>query len=564
MKRAVNLAALVLAIGLLVTQTATVSGDDLKPVELTVLYQSTSWDPIRNECGRTLTRTWEELGITVKAEELDYVALSTRIMKEPLDSFSAWIFGLVARPEYLDPDIHLSQRFDSANVGVDGTNFSGFSSAYLDGLIRAQRVEMDRDKRRSEVWAAQDYATQEVPMQPLYHVQNAQAHSVGRFDGWTSMIGYGVYNVWNLLNLTPLTADSTVRFAQVTDIGVSNPLNYNNGLTPDLMRLVYDTLARINTDGVPVRSAAQSWETVSDTEILVHLRPGMRFHDGNPVTARDVAFSYNYFNQWKIPEFYTVAKQVQGVEVIDDLTLKMTLVQPYPAVYQTVFAQIYILPQHIWDGMVEREKLASPLDWSCPNPVGSGPFKWGYWRTGQEVYLEANTDYYWPPKVNFRFMIFKNPEAVFMAVMGGEADFHERRLLPEQIAEARKNAKVEVTIAADFGVYYFGWNTRVLPGRDSLFRKAIAYAVDYDFIVNVVLKGYAYKGASFIAPANKYWSNPFIRLPELNLDTARSLLAAAGYQWNSRGQLCYPSEWELREYRFGDAPQWPGQPSAQE
>jgi len=538
------------------------AADSVQVDPIQFVIPAASWDPVRNEAGKMLGRNWEELGVTVELIELDYQGAAGRLGKAPFDDFGAWVFGFVSRPERLDPDVLLYWPFHSSGIGEDGTNYAGFSSDYYDELVTAQRREMDIEKRIELVKQAQEYINAEVPAKPLYHVVSAVAHSIGRFEGWTPMVGYNLWNVWNLLNLEPLTVDKTVKWARPTDLGSSNPLVFNAGLNPDVMRIVYDTLSRVGTDGKPVPSAAESWVAEDDTTILVNLRPGMTFHDGAPVTASDVKFSYEYMTEWSQPELSPFTKEFVQIDVVDDLTLRMHLAAPYPGVYQTTFAQVYILPEHVWSDVVDREGLASPFEWECPDPVGSGPFKWGYWRPDEEVYLEAFEDYYWPAKVNWRFIIVSNPETRFQAVMAGDVDYHERRLLPEQIADAQNNPNLELSILEDFGVYYQGWNCRILPGRDSYFRQALAYTFDYDFVVDVILKGWAVPGQSFIAPANSFWNNPDLDIPEFNLDTARDLLAAAGYQWDSQGKLCYPDTWVEADIRFRDAMDWPGQPSA--
>ncbi len=533
----------------------------LTPVDpIQFVIPAASWDPVRNESGKMLTRNWEELGLTVELIELDYAGSAERLGKPPFDDYSAWVFGFVSRPERLDPDVLLYWPFHSSNIGEDGTNYAAFSSAYYDELVTAQRTEMDIEKRRELVWQCQEYINQEVPAKPLYHVVSAVGHGIGRFEGWTSMVGYNLWHVWNLLNLRPLTDDKTVRFARHNDIGTSNPMNFMAGLNPDLMRLVYDTLTRIGTDGKPVSSAAESWEAEDETTILVRLRPNMFFHDGMPVTAHDVKFSYEFMTEWEQPELSPFTKAFEEIEVVDSLTLRMKLKDPYPGVYQTTFAQVYILPWHIWKDVLSFEGVTTPYEWENPDPVGSGPFKWGYWKREQELFLEANENHYQPPQVNFLFINLQNPEVIFQALMAGDIDFHERRLLPEQIEEAKGNLNIELSILEDFGVYYMGWNTRILPGRDSLFRKALAYTFDYDFIVDVILKGWAVAGQSFIAPANEFWNNPNLVIPPFDLDKARELLEGAGYQWDNKGKLCYPEVWENSEERFKDAPEWPGQP----
>jgi len=521
-----------------------------EPVEMKFVIPAPSMDPVRNECGKMLARNWLELGIKVDLREFDYQGLYNTCSQPPFD-YDAFVLGFVSRPERLDPDVLLYWPFHSSGIGENGTNFAAFSYPEYDELVTAQRQEMDMDKRQELVWRCQEILNQYVPEIPLYHVLSVVVRSEGRFKGWTPMVGYCLWNPWNLLNLEPLTDDNTVKFGiAMGDIVTSNPFNFANGQNPDVMRLVYDKLARIGTNGTPVPSAAESWEILDPTTILVNLRHGMSFHDGVPVTAEDVKFSYEYMTKWEQPELSAYTKRFTNIEVTDDYTLKMTMDAPNPAILQTTFAMVYIFPKHIWEDVVEKYGLTNPIEWNNPNPVGIGPFKWGYWRPGEELYLEANENYYWPPKVNFLYLPFSNQEALFFALVNGDIDFHERRLIPEQALEAEQYPNLVTLEIPDFGVYYMGFHGRRLPGKDTLFRQALAYTVDYDFIVDTVLKGYGSRGYSFVAPVNEFWSDPYLVLQTFDMRLARELLAKAGYTWNKGGQLLYPETWRNAETRF--------------
>lgn len=503
--------------------------------EIVFPYPASSWDPVRFEAGNLLIRTWRDLGLSVEALPMNYSGVFSLISEAPHDDYNAWVFGYVSRPERLDPDVLLYRPFHTT-----GQNFQRFSYELYDEVVEAQRQEVDLEKRRELVYQAQEILNEQVPAIPLYHVTSIVAHSQGRFEGWTPMVGYNLFNEWNLLNLRPLTFDNTVKFARVSPLTSSNPLNFAGGHNPDIMKLIYDSLARIAPNGQPVPWAAESWEWLDNRTLLVNLRQGMVFHDGKPVTAEDVKFSYEYIDRWGVPELVPFTSVFTDIQVLDDHTLKMTMETSYPGVLQTTFSKVYILPKHIWEDVVQREGLDTPLKWNNPNPIGSGPFKWGFWRPQEELYLEPFEGHWQPPQVNFRFIPFANPEALWFAVQSGDVDYHERRLLPGQIDEAKQIRELGLSTKPDFGVYYLGFNLQILPFADFKFRQALAYAIDYDFIVDVILQGYGQRGESFIAPANEFWHNPNLDLREFDLERTRQILEEAGYTWDSRGRLHYP------------------------
>ena len=87
-------------------------------------------------------------------------------------------------------------------------------------------------------------------------------------------------------------------------------------------------------------------------------------------------------------------------------------------------------------------------------------------------------------------------------------------------------------------------NMRRYPGKDLAFRQALAHAYDWDYAVDIVFRGQAYKGSNMIARSNVFWSNPdadFAKVFEFDLDISRQILADAGYEWDDQGRLLYPT-----------------------
>lgn len=506
------------------------------PVEVTFIYSAASHDPIRFESGNLLADYWTQLGVTVTSEPMDFASLSTRLESDR-DSFNAFISGYVSRPERLDPDVLLYRPFHSSGI-ESGVNYQGYSSPEFDAAVEAQRIELDVDKRREYVFTAQEILNTEIPAIPLYHVKEVQIYNSQVLTDPVPMIGQGLWNFWTVTQTAVNSDDGILKMGMEADIGTTNPFATTDGGNTEQTRLVYDMLARITPDGIAEPWAAESWNQVDPTTVEVTLRPGMTFHDGAPVTAEDVKFSFDV-QQTGAPLVAPFLSSIDSVEVVDDLSLVFHLTEPYPPLFAAAFSQVLIIPKHIWES-ADPTNLGA-FDNSAM--IGSGPLIFESWTPGESLKLAANKNHFDPPANEGLLNVFyATPDALFAGIAAGDVYMADRRLLPAAIEQARgEPEKYEIVEIPDFGVYYMGFNVTQAPFDDMAFRQAIAHTVDFDTIVNTILEGYAEPGMSFIAPANAAWNNPDVVPAQFDLDEARAILTDAGYTWDDQGTLHYPA-----------------------
>ncbi len=491
-------------------------------VQIDFLYPNESYDPVRSQIGLLLTKEWQKLGISVSGKAMDFAALTDTTSSRP-DDFDTFISGYSARPERLDPDILLRRPFTCSGI-ESGTNFHGYCSKEYDGLIQAQASEFDTDKRRSLVYDAQELLQQDLPALALYQLKTLSAWNSRKFGSDTPYVSESSWVNW-LFDAKPLTDQRVVKMGQTWDIESTNPAVVTDGGNTDYLRLIYDTLTRVTNEGETINWAAEDITTVDPNTIEVTLKDGMKFHDGRPVTAEDVSFSFDLLGQAAI--YKPFVDPIEDIEVSGDRELTFKLATPYSPLFTTTFSQILILPKHIWAKYAD-----SPQSFANEKPIGSGPFKWDYWRKGQEVSLKANADHFRAPSVDFLGVVFGNLDAVYQAMVDQEIDIHQSTLLVNQwdkIPESPFLSRVETD---DWGVYYLGFNLRHPPFDDPAFRKAIAYTIPYDTIVKTLFDGHALPGAGFVAPANTQWHNPDLTTYPYDPEKARSLLKEAGYTWD--------------------------------
>jgi peptide/nickel transport system substrate-binding protein len=279
----------------------------------------------------------------------------------------------------------------------------------------------------------------------------------------------------------------------------------------EVYALMYDLLVGYGQkDFSPVPGLAESWE-VSDDELTwtYKIRQGVKWSDGQPLTARDAAYTFNRvmkgtFEQTNYGNYVANLKEVKAT---DDATLVMTTKAPSPTMLRLY---VPILPEHIWKEIDEKE--ISTFD-NEKNVVGSGPFKLEERNTGQFVRLSANK-YYWggAPKIDeVVFRVFNNADAQLQALKKGEIDFAEE--LDTAPFNSIKNTENITAVDADYGGFNeLAFNTGAAldtgepigdghPAlKDNRVRQAIAHAVDKQALVDRVLGGYG-TPATGIIPA---------------------------------------------------------------
>lgn len=491
-------------------------------VQIDFLYPNESYDPVRSQIGLLLKKEWEKLGLTVDGKAMDFATLTDTTASRP-DDFDAFISGYSARPERLDPDILLRRPFTCSGI-ESGTNFHGYCSKEYDALLQAQSEAFDPDKRRPLVYDAQELLQQDLPALALYQLKTLSAWNSRKFASEKPFVSESSWVNW-LFDAKPLTDQRVVKMGQTWDIESTNPAVVTDGGNTDYLRLIYDTLTRVTNEGETINWAAQEIKEVDPTTIKVTLREGMKFHDGHPVTAKDVAFSFDLLGQAAI--YKPFVDPINDIEVNGERELTFKLVKPYSPLFTTTFSQILILPSYIWAKYAD-----SPQSFANEKPIGSGPFRWDYWRKGQEVSLKANPDHFHAPSVDFLGVVFGNLDAVYQAMVDQEIDIHQSSLLVNQWDKLPESPFLSRGETDDWGVYYLGFNLRNAPFDDPAFRKAIAYTIPYDTIVQTLFDGHALPGAGFVAPANKQWHNPDLTTYPYDPDKARAILKEAGYTWD--------------------------------
>jgi peptide/nickel transport system substrate-binding protein len=308
-----------------------------------------------------------------------------------------------------------------------------------------------------------------------------------------------------------------------------------------IFTLVYDTMYQLQLDGTFKLSLAES-VTVSDDGLVYtyKIRDGVKFHDGQPLTAEDVVFSYLlYQNTEGYPWMGDYTYYFENIEATPNNEVVITLSEPIPNIdAQLVF--LYVLPKHIWENEdpVEFENFAA---------IGSGPFKMVEYKPNEFVHLAKNEDYFGgAPKVDeVIFQTFESQDALVQAIKTGQVDMITE--MPNTAVETLKqDPNVEVVTGAPFApsVTDIIFN-QVLPencppddglctGHPALLdrnvRLALSHATDKQKIIDVVLLGYGTPGITLIPDGLGIWFNSSLKDYEYDVAKANQILDDAGYK----------------------------------
>jgi peptide/nickel transport system substrate-binding protein len=274
----------------------------------------------------------------------------------------------------------------------------------------------------------------------------------------------------------------------------------------------------------------------------------MLWHDGEAVTSEDVAYSFESVQTGEAPMYEPFASGVSGIEVVDGLTVRLTLTNPSASFETSTLSKLNIIPKHIWEPIIAdllTKDDADAQDIQEDPPVGSGPYKMVALDVNEFVILEANPDHFAPPVAEGWIMnVLPNAEATLGQIGTGEINFlwewkGDSEILAE-IAEADPNTAM--FSSPTLGMQYFAFNLRYAPFDDVAFRRAIAHVVPRQSIIDNIYKGFAVPADSYVSAPIEFWHNPDLPQYEFGVDNARAVLEEAGYTWDDEGRLHYPGD----------------------
>lgn len=347
----------------------------------------------------------------------------------------------------------------------------------------------------------------------------------------------------------PKGSEETVAGGSLTIAFNSEPGNLNTTIFPtssdtNVTHMIYDSLVIPDEELKMVGSLAKEWEVSEDNKTYTFkLQEGVKWHDGTPFTAEDVEFTFTALAHpdydggayWRVnplvgAEEYKAGKadSISGIEVVDPTTIKFTTNDEFAPFLSGLF--IGVLPKHILGDV-------NPGEWakhdSNRNPIGTGPFKFVKWETGQYIELAGNPDYFGnKPKLDKIIVRFGDANTMLASFLSKDVD-----ITSVPVAETPTVSSIdyaELVTQNQLSVYYVGFNSKADHFGDPLVRQALAHAIDKQNLVNSVLGEYG-NVADDIFPSSHWSHSPDLPIYDYDTAKAEALLEEAGYEKNGKG-----------------------------
>lgn len=544
-----------------------INRDGAEQVDLTVKTVPADTDPVANALGHHLAVNLQAVGIDATLQPTDEIELLRDVLIN--QDFELYV---LARPFAGDPDALRPFAHSQFDKEPGWQNPFGFTNFSLDQLLEKQ-VQQAPYRRRTTIDDIQHSLAEEQPAIPIAVADRIRAVRSDRVDEGEVNLGGPV----GYLTLSPTDGEELdeLRVAVADDRMTQNlnPVAVEFRTRGTYTGLLYDPLARRFDDGLQPW-LAESWEWNGGSEGLtatVSLRGGVEWHDGTPLTADDVAFSYRFFNdtamgdtdmQVPAPQFRGRTSLVESAEAESVRTVRLTFGNVHEAVAERVLT-VPILPQHVWmertgeveiGGITLQEGTTEALIWENSDPVGSGPLRLVERQSLRRLVFERVEDHFSaeivgaPDYERLIVEVVPSAESAVSLLSNGESDLTGTPLPPGVVPDAARNDDVKLAVSEADVLYHVGCNVRRPPLHNPHFRRAMARLIDKETLVEETFRGYAAPAASLLSgtewlPVALEWDGEDPEVPFFGDDgvldetAARETFREIGYEYGSGGKL---------------------------
>jgi len=335
-------------------------------------------------------------------------------------------------------------------------------------------------------------------------------------------------------NDKPAAGDTFVQ-ASIGDITGLIPNITTDAPSHAVGNLIYDGLVQTDKDLNWVPAIAESWQFSKDClNLTFKLRKNVRWHDGKPFTAEDVQFTYKAMMNPKTPTAYRDDFElVRDVQVLDPYTVRVIYSQPYAKAVGSWGTAM--LPKHLLAKYVEEGKLREAPQ-NTTQPVGTGPYRFQEWKSGEKVVLAANKDYYVEGRPYIGRIVYRvipSQATIFLELKAKGVDMAD--LTAIQFARQTEYPAFKQDYNKfrypGSGYTYFGFNLKDPRFADKRVRQAFAHAINKPELIDGVVMGLAREATGPYRPGTWAYTDKVKRYP-YDPAKAKQLLAAAG--WTDR------------------------------
>ena len=529
--------------------------ESVTPVSLGIQTLPADADPYALRVAQSVAGWFRAAGIRTTVTPVAPEELYRRVLLR--NDFDAFVGRIPARLRSGDGLYGLLHSRFGSEPGWQ--NPFGYANLDVDDGLSRQRTATD-DARVEALAAVQRGVARTQPFAMVGFPDAIRAVRRDRFDGWhhrdyDSPLGYlsldeppdelaretGAATA----DATPTAADDATLRTVITDRRPTenlNPLAAEFRWSPALTGLLYDRLGYESRAGRIEPWLADGWEFETAggrPRARVRLREGVDWHDGEPVTAADVAFTYALLADVTLgrsgdadtetdsdapvaaPRFRGRSSLVADAEAVDRRTVAVRFVECSPAVATRAFA-VPVLPEHVWRGRAGPASVggvafggaSEVLVTNNVPPVGSGPFAFERNVPGDRLVLERFDDHFLadaapaelpgdvdgpPPYERVDVTVVGADETAVSVVAGGGADVTGTAVGAATIPRIGRSEGVDLVVGRSPSPYVVGYNARRPPLTNPRFRNTLGHLIDRQALVEGVFDGYAWPAASPLA-----------------------------------------------------------------
>ena len=322
----------------------------------------------------------------------------------------------------------------------------------------------------------------------------------------------------------------------IGDASTLLPVLASDSASFEIAGYIYNGLVKYDKDIKLIGELAERWE-ISEDQLAIRffLRKNIKWQDGRPFTADDVEFTYKLYIDPKTPTAYaTDFLKVKEFRVLDPYSFEVTYEKPYAPALGSWGTSM--LPKHLLEGQAVTQ---TPL---ARHPVGTGPYRFGEWATGEKIIVDSNHDYFEGRPYIDRIMTRVIPDlaTMFLELKAGRLDFmgltplQYRRQTDGQWWQENYSKYKYLT----FNYTYLGYNLQDWKFKDKTVRQALTHAINRESIVQGVLLGL---GQVINAPykPDTFWYNQNVKTFPYDPEKAKQMLDEAGWTLNKDDGIRY-------------------------
>ncbi len=321
--------------------------------------------------------------------------------------------------------------------------------------------------------------------------------------------------------------------AYLSELVTLDPAGSNDVPSSDMQQNIFETLVKFNLDMEVEPGLAESWDDIDDTTWEFKLQEGVTFHDGSEFTADDVKATFERILDEDVasPRAF-LFEMVTDIEVVDDYTVRFITEYPF-APFPNHLAHkggSILSTEAIEADYAAMEDGAEPGTSISDNPIGTGPFVYDDWSSGQYLRLKNNEDYWGEAaKLDSVTWKFVSEDLTRIAELETGESHISSPLSPSDVSRIEGTEGLFVNKQESVSLSYIGFNTQKEPFDDVRVRQAISMAIDKSQIIDGIYDGIGIPAAGPLAPPVFGYAEGEAGL-EYNVEEAKKLLAEAGYE----------------------------------